>query len=168
MPTEDAGNQDRIGKTYADFRADLEQRFSNGGVKPIPGTQDVFVWLKEHQILSAIMTGFYRSLTDAIVASGGWRDMIAAQVCSEDVKVGRPFPDMIFRAMEASGVNNVSEVLNVGDTPLDIQAGQRAGVLGAIGVLTGTHNRVRLLRESPSHLIPSVAQLPALIEAHYF
>ena len=58
-------------------------------------------------------------------------------------------------------------VLNVGDTPLDIQAGTRSGVLGVIGVLTGVHKEARLSQESPSHLIPSVADLPALIEAHY-
>jgi phosphoglycolate phosphatase-like HAD superfamily hydrolase len=74
---------------------------------------------------------------------------------------------MIFRAMEAARVDNVREVLNVGDTPLDIQSGYRAGVLGVIGVLSGIHKKDRLLQESPSHLISSVADLPALIEAHY-
>jgi phosphoglycolate phosphatase-like HAD superfamily hydrolase len=74
---------------------------------------------------------------------------------------------MIFRAMEAARIDNVREVLNVGDTPLDLQAGSRAGVLGVIGVLSGIHKEERLLRESPSHLIQSVAELPSLIEAHY-
>jgi phosphoglycolate phosphatase-like HAD superfamily hydrolase len=75
---------------------------------------------------------------------------------------------MIFHAMEASGVDDVRQVLNVGDTPLDVQAGTRAGVLGVIGVLTGVHKEARLSRESPSHLIPSVADLPSLIEGRYF
>jgi phosphoglycolate phosphatase len=74
---------------------------------------------------------------------------------------------MIFRAMEACRVGDVREVLNVGDTPLDIQSGNRAGVLGVIGVLTGLHKEDTLQRELPSHLIPSVADLAALMEAHY-
>ena len=74
---------------------------------------------------------------------------------------------MIFHAMERCGVTDVQEVLTVGDTPLDLQAGKRGGVLGVIGVLPGVHNRDRLLSESPSHLIPSVAAIPALAEAHY-
>jgi phosphoglycolate phosphatase-like HAD superfamily hydrolase len=74
---------------------------------------------------------------------------------------------MIFHAMEASGIDNVRQVLNVGDTPLDIQAGTRAGVLGVIGVLSGVHKEARLSEEGPSYLIPSVADIPPLIEAHY-
>ena len=74
---------------------------------------------------------------------------------------------MIFHAMEVARIDNVREVLNIGDTPLDLQAGNRAGVLGVIGVLSGLHKRDRLLRESPSHLIASVADLPSLIQTHY-
>ena len=164
---EDAGNEDRIRKAYADFRAELENKFSNGGVKPIVGAESSFAWLEAHDIVCATTTGFYRSVTDRILDSAGWLETFAANICSDDVKVGRPSPYMIFHAMEASGIDNVRQVLNVGDTPLDIQAGIRAGVLGVIGVLTGLHKEARLLQESPSHLIPSVADIPSLIEAHY-
>jgi phosphoglycolate phosphatase-like HAD superfamily hydrolase len=107
-------------------------------------------------------------VTDGILSSAGWQGVFAANVCSDDVTVGRPSPYMIFRAMEASGIGDVQEVLNVGDTPLDIQAGKRAGVRGVIGVLSGIHKEARLQQESPTHVILSVADLPALIEAHYF
>jgi phosphonatase-like hydrolase len=166
--TEDAGNENRIAKAYQDFRTELENRFSNGGVKPIVGAEASFAWLKAHDIACATTTGFYRSVTDRILESAGWRQTFAANICSDDVKVGRPSPYMIFRAMEDSGIDDVRKVLNVGDTPLDVQAGARAGVAGVIGVLTGVHKEARLSRESPSHLIASVADLPSLIEAHYF
>jgi phosphoglycolate phosphatase-like HAD superfamily hydrolase len=71
---------------------------------------------------------------------------------------------MIFRAMEAGGVQDVREVINVGDTPLDLQAGSNAGVRGVIGVLTGAHDRDDLQGEPHTHIIESVANLPALIE----
>jgi phosphonatase-like hydrolase len=163
----DAGNEDRIRKAYGDFRTELENRFSNGGVKPIVGAETSFAWLKAHDIVCATTTGFYRSVTDRILESAGWQGTFAANICSDDVKKGRPSPYMIFHAMEACGIDDVRQVLNVGDTPLDIQAGTRSGVLGVIGVLTGVHKEARLSQESPSHLIPSVADLPALIEAHY-
>ena len=164
---EDAGNENRIGKAYEDFRTELENRFSNGGAKPIMGAEASFAWLKAHDIACATTTGFYRSVTDRILNSAGWRQTFAANICSDDVKVGRPSPYMIFHAMEASGIDDVRKVLNVGDTPLDVQAGTRSGVLGVIGVLTGVHKEARLSQESPSHLIASVADLPSLIEAHY-
>ena len=164
---EDAGNEARVDEAYATFRTELENRFSNGGVKPIHGAAATFEWLKARQVVCATTTGFYRTVTDRILDSAGWQQMFAANICSDDVKVGRPSPYMIFHAMEASGIDNVREVLNVGDTPLDMQAGTRSGVLGVIGVLSGIHKEARLLQESPSHLIPSVADLPSLIESHY-
>jgi len=165
--TEDAGNENRIAKAYQDFRTELENRFSNGGVKPIVGAEASFAWLKAHDIACATTTGFYRSVTDRILNSVGWRQTFAANICSDDVKVGRPSPYMIFHAMEASGIDDVRKVLNVGDTPLDVQAGTRAGVLGVVGVLTGVHKEARLSQERPSFLIPSVADIPSLVEAHY-
>jgi phosphonatase-like hydrolase len=164
---EDSGNEGRIQKAYGDFRTELENRFSNGGVKPIPGAEAAFAWLKARDIVCATTTGFYRSVTDRILDSAGWQKTFAANICSDDVKVGRPSPYMIFHAMEASGIDNVRQVLNVGDTPLDIQAGTRAGILGVIGVLSGVHKEARLSEERPSYLIPSVADIPPLIEAHY-
>lgn len=162
-----AGNDDRIGKAYQDFKSELERMFSNGAVKPIPGAGATFAWLKSQNIACATTTGFYRSVTENILSSTGWRDKFAANICGDDVKDGRPAPFMIFKAMEKARIDDVRDVLNVGDTPLDIQSGNRSGVLGVIGVLSGIHKKERLLQESPSHLISSVADLPSLIETHY-
>ena len=164
---EHAGNERRIDRTYESFKGELEARLLNGGVKPIPGAAATFEWLKRHNAICATTSGFYRSVAENILRFSGWQDTFAANVNSDDVRKGRPAPYMIFRAMEASGVDDVREVLNVGDTPLDIQAGNRAGVLGVIGVLSGVHNEHRLRQESPSHLISSVADLPSLVEAYY-
>ena len=161
------GNEDLIRKAYGDFKSELEAKFLNGGVKPIPGAGSTFAWLRAQNIACATTTGFYRSVTDRILSSTGWADKFAANICSDDVKDGRPAPYMIFRAMESARVDDVRDVLNVGDTPLDIQAGNRAGVLGVIGVCSGIHKKDRLLQESPSHLISSVAELPSVIETHY-
>lgn len=164
---EDRNNESRIAKAYQDFRSELEKKFSNGAIKPIAGAEATFEWLKAHDIVCATTTGFYRTLTENILNLTGWKNTFAANICSDDVKNGRPAPFMIFRAMEASGIGDVRQVLNIGDTPLDLQAGNRSGVLGVIGVLSGIHKEDRLLPESPSYLIPSVAELPLLIETRY-
>lgn len=164
----DPGNPERIDRTYAAFCLELEGKYANGGVKPIAGAANTFAWLKAHDVFCATTTGFYRAVTDQILGAAGWLDQFVANVCSDEVRLGRPAPYMIFRAMEAAGVDDVKQVLNVGDTPLDIQAGHRAGMLGTIAVLTGVHTEARLRAEGPSHLIASVAELPALIETRYF
>ncbi|MEO8127565.1 MAG: HAD hydrolase-like protein [Bryobacteraceae bacterium] len=86
-----------------------------------------------------------------------------ASAASDDVTQGRPSPFMLFHAMEAAQVNNVAEVMAVGDTPLDLQAGTNGGLRAVVGVLSGAGTAENLRREPHTHILPSVAQLPALL-----
>ena len=153
----------KVEATYSCFRSELQSLYQQR-IKPIKGAAETFAWCRERGILLATTTGFYREISDLILDKTGWRDLFAAHISSSDVRRGRAAPDMIFRAMEASEVQNVQEVINVGDTPLDLQAGSNAGVRGVIGVLTGAHDRDDLQGEPHTHIIERVANLPALIE----
>lgn len=161
-----AANQ-RIDKTYGDFRRMLEDHYQNNGVMPIRGVQTTFAWLLDHDIRIATTTGFYREVNDLILKKTGWEKIFRASICSDDVALGRPAPFMIFHALEGAQVADVSQVVNVGDTPLDLQAGANAGVRGVIGVLTGTHTEERLRREKHTHILSSVAEIPALFEREF-
>lgn len=50
---------------------------------------------------------------------------------------GRPYPYMIFRNMEALGLQDVSRVMKVGDTVSDIREGKNAGLV-SVGVIEGS------------------------------
>lgn len=158
-------SQSKIDQTYSDFRRLLEEHYRT--VTPIAGAEQMFAWLRERDILIATTTGFYREVNDLILEKTGWKKWFAASISSSDVKQGRPAPFMIFRAMEEASVSSVAEVINVGDTPLDLQAGSNAGVAGVIGVLTGLHKEERLGREPHTHIIGNVAELPALLEKDF-
>jgi len=75
-------------------------------------------------------------------------------VTGEDVSRSKPNPEgvrMALMKLEASP----EEVLLVGDSPLDIQAGRAAGVeTGA--ALWGTKQRQELLTSAPDYIFPSV------------
>ena len=152
--------------TYDCFRGSLQSLFRDR-VIPIEGAAATFAWCRSHGIRIAVTTGFYREISDLILAEAGWAKLFDANISSSDVAMGRPAPFMIFRAMEATGTTDVRQVVNVGDTPLDLQAGTRSGARGVVGVLTGRHDRQQLQRELHTHLIPSVAELPALIELEF-
>ena len=156
-----------VGIVYADFRIALERHYREKGVVPIVGAADTFAWLRERGIRIATTSGFYREVSELILESTGWRGMLAASISSSDVPAGRPAPYMIFRAMEAASVTSVREVVNVGDTPLDLQAGTNAGVRGVVGVLTGLHGKERLQEEPHTALLPGVGDLPAWLEKQY-
>lgn len=162
--TDPEGQMDgRVERIYSDFRKHLESHYLRQGVVPIPGAQAAFDWLRERGICLATTTGFYRQVSDLILQKAGWEKIFDANICSDDVPRGRPAPYMIFRAMEVTGVTDVAQVINVGDTPLDLQAASNAGVRG-VAVLTGVHTAERLRQERHTHIVASVAALPGLFE----
>jgi phosphonatase-like hydrolase len=164
----DPGGQveQRVETSYLTFRAELERCYAEKLV-PIGGALETFRWCRDRGILLATTTGFYREISDLVLNQTGWRDFFAANISSSDVREGRPAPYMIFRAMEATGVKNVKEVVTVGDTPLDLQSGSNAGVAGVVGVLTGAHGRETLEREPHTHIINSVAELPEILAREF-
>jgi phosphoglycolate phosphatase-like HAD superfamily hydrolase len=83
-------------------------------------------------------------------------------LAGSDAPAGRPAPFLIYRAMMDTGVHDVATVAVVGDTPLDLQAGTNAGAGWVIGVLSGAHGIETLGGTRHTHLLASVAGLPAL------
>jgi len=155
---------------YDAFRGELDRRFRAGGARPVAGAIEVFAWLRERGVAIVLNTGFDRDTQSLVLSAVGWdkgpgRAGVAdALVCGDDVPSGRPAPYMIFRAMERTGIHSVAEVLNVGDTVLDIQSGVNAGCGMNVAVWGGAHSRERLAREPGAHLMADVSHLPALLE----
>jgi phosphonatase-like hydrolase len=152
----------RVEAVYASFKSHLQRVFTREA-KPVTGALETFAWLRSHDIKLALNTGFDRDITEILLDALQWRAIADAVICGDDVKQGRPAPYMIFRAMEATGTTDVRQVLNVGDTVSDLQAARNAGVAVSVGVLSGAHKREQLAREPHTHLIPSIAELPALV-----
>jgi len=153
---------DRI---FADFNATADVAYRS--VRPLPGIEDAMRQMRGQGLLLATTTGFGAELNATIFRRLGWGEQFAASITSDDVVDGRPAPYMIFRAMEATHVENVLEVAAVGDTPLDLEAANNAGVRGVIGVTSGAATEERLRRERFTHILKSVADLPALLRAEF-
>lgn len=146
------------------FRRILERVYVGGGVAPMPDSERVFAWLRERGIRIALNTGFYRAVTDQLVNALGWRSLVDAVVCSDDVPRGRPAPYLIHQAMQRCDVWSVHDVVAVGDTPSDIGAGRNAGVAAVVAVSSGSHRAAELRRFHPTHLIRDVGELPRIVE----
>ena len=134
-------------------------------IEPMPHTVATMIKLKDAGVKVALDTGFSRPIVNAILARLGWDDvdLLDATVASDEVAQGRPHPDMVFRAMELTGVKDVAAVAKVGDTPSDLLEGTAAGCGLVIGVLNGTHTREQLAGHPHTHLIGSLAELPAVV-----
>ena len=160
-----ATTEDEIDKTYSTFRQLLEANFKDDETEPIPGAESILDWLRKMNIKIGTTSGFYTEIRDIVLKKLGWDGaFFDCNVCSDDVPRGRPAPYMIFECMSQLGIADVGEVIVIGDTPLDMQAGTNAGCRGVIGVLSGSHGVDTLGATRHTHIIKSVAELPKLEE----
>lgn len=71
-------------------------------------------------------------------------DLVDVIVCGDDVKRGKPHPDLVLLALKRLGVAHPSDAVMVGDSPYDAEAARQARVR-SIGMLSGLFPRADLL-----------------------
>lgn len=106
---------------------------------PKPGVIDVMQELRQKGIKIGSTTGYNDKMMAIVVPAAEERGYKPDVWFSPDAtnQKGRPYPYMVFRNMEALGVQDVRKVIKVGDTVSDIREGKNAGVLSA-GVVIGS------------------------------
>ena len=129
------------------------------------GVSESFRVLKENGINVVVNTGFDRLITNTLLKRMGWMNdgLIDASVTSDEVLRGRPYPDMIFKAMELTGVRDISKVAKVGDTASDLQEGNAAGCAIVVGVTTGAFSKEELEKEEHTHLIEQIPEMMSIL-----
>jgi phosphonatase-like hydrolase len=147
---------------HACFEAVLRREYECGDVREVAGAEAALRQLKGAGVKLALGSGFDRGLVELLLGRLGWRALFDHVTSSNDVVRGRPAPYMIFRPMMELGVVDVGRVAVVGDTALDLQAGANARAGWVIGVLSGAHDLETLGATAHTHLLPSVAGVPAL------
>ncbi|MFC8129177.1 phosphonatase-like hydrolase [Streptomyces sp. NPDC057302] len=136
-----------------------------GRIAPIPGAREAIEELRGEGRTVVLTTGFARITQDAILDALGWRDLVELTLCPADAGGrGRPYPDMVLSAfLRTAAVDGVREVAVVGDTAYDMLSGVRSGASVVAGVLTGAHDDAALRAAGATHVLGSVAELPAVL-----
>ena len=105
-------------------------------VAPLPGIRPLFANARELGWRIGLATTCqpdelerYGTLVEAF-------DLVEGIACGQDVKRGKPHPDLYLLALQRLGVD-ARQAFAVGDTPYDAIAAAHAGLVGSIGVLTG-------------------------------
>jgi phosphonatase-like hydrolase len=163
---ENAALRDQVEAIHDDFVSrSLEFFRTDPSVYEVPGATQVFEALKKSGIRVALDTGFNRAIAEVILDRLGWSRsaLIDATICSDEVKRGRPHPDMIQRLMARLGIDDPQRVAKVGDTPADLWEGANAACGLVVGVTRGTHSRGELESFPHTHLIDTLADFPGLI-----
>jgi phosphonatase-like hydrolase len=160
-------NEAYIAHIHSNFLKEMISFYETSpDVKEKEGVMETFKALRKNNIKIAIDTGFDRSIAKAVLNRVGWEKngLIDASITSDEVANGRPYPDMIYRAMQLTGVEKVEEVAKVGDTASDLQEGKAAGCKYVIGVTTGAFTREALESETHTHLIEKLPELLDILE----
>ena len=153
-----------VHKKFIEEMIDFYQNDSGVGEKS--GVSATFQKLKQNGIRVVVDTGFDRQITNALLARLAWKEngLIDASVTSDEVERGRPFPDMIYKAMELVGVSDVKTVAKVGDTASDLEEGNSAGCSWVIGVTSGAFTERQLLEIRHTHLIHEIPELLKILK----
>jgi phosphonatase-like hydrolase len=166
---EEAGRGDLLEK-LAEIHDDFVSRMirfyqTDASVHEIPGASETFRRLKAAGIRVGLDTGFTRDIVDVVLARLGWNDksLVDVTVTSDEVPRGRPHPDLLQRAMHLLDLTDPRRVAKVGDTPSDLEEGTRAGCGMVVGVTEGSHTVEQLRPCQHTHLIGTVAEIPALL-----
>jgi phosphonatase-like hydrolase len=136
------------------------------GIAFMDDAEEVFAELHNLGIKVGLDTGFSRDITEVILQRVGWKNtsLIDITICSDEVKRGRPFPDMIKEMMDKFGIKDPKEVIKIGDTEVDINQGHNSGCLMCIGVTTGAFTKEELAKHKPTHIINSLKEIVPLVK----
>jgi phosphoglycolate phosphatase len=134
-----------------------------GHSAPIDGAEDAIRELQQSGIKVCLTTGFSETTQQRILAALGWKHLADLTLCPAQAGRGRPYPDMVLKALLELKADAVANVAVAGDTAYDMTTGIRAGAGIVAGVLTGAHGNDQLVAAGATHVLESVRDLPGLL-----
>jgi len=155
----------RCDEFYRLFVQRAEQVMSNLTVlyESVPATVET---LREAGLQLGIVSTKYRRRISEVLRREALMHGFEVVIGGEDVEQHKPHPEGLFQAIEKLGCSTAS-VVYVGDSVVDAELAQRAGV-PLIVVLSGVTPKDDFHRYEPIAVLESISQLPKvlLVEDH--
>ncbi|SHI63914.1 phosphonatase-like hydrolase [Arenibacter nanhaiticus] len=150
---------------FEDFKELLKQAYQALEVSTYDGVPELLESLKKANIKVALNTGYDKNTAQLLLDKMGWSqgNQYDALITADDVKLGRPNPDMIEAAMNLLQVTDAQKVLKAGDSIIDIQEGKNAHCGMTVGVTSGAHNKEQLLSAKPTYVLDSLGELKDIL-----
>jgi phosphoglycolate phosphatase len=157
------GDEDRAQVATVAFEAAVGDAIRDGGIEAIPGAEAAFGTMRAAGIVICLSTGFSAPTQALIVETLGWSELVDLTLAPGPGVRGRPYPDLALTALMRLEIDDVRSLAVAGDTANDLLAGWRAGAGIVAGVLTGAHDRATLEAAPHTHVLDSIADLPAIL-----
>jgi len=149
----DADELERMRRTYMAY----QNRRHDEMVGPYPGAASVLATLRTRGARLAVVTSKASDIARRTLDCCGLGDAIDVVVCSDQVERPKPDPESVLHALDVLGLGGrADQVVFVGDSPFDLQAGRAAGTHTA-AALWGPFVRAVLEPERPDFFLESLA-----------
>lgn len=148
-----AGKEDEFFNTY-------QKHYRNNHDKVMslfPGTQEILNELREGGYVLGIVTSKSRYGSDMTLSLLDISDFFDVVITADDCEKHKPNPDPVLVALKKLRKAN-KQTVYIGDSPFDIEAGNRAGVT-TIAVTWGMADKAELLKHAPNVIINSWGEL---------
>ncbi|RUT72476.1 phosphonatase-like hydrolase [Flavobacterium cupreum] len=157
----DSKDAEKANVIFEHFKKILDQEYLSARVVPIEGVENVFENLKKDGVKIVLNTGYNNHVANTLLEKLDWKKNTHydALITADDVVRGRPFPDMIYKAMQLFAITDASKVVKAGDSAIDIEEGKNAKCGITIGVLSGAQTRSQLEEAKPDYILESLASL---------
>ena len=145
----------------ATYRRIFDQNKTVLTIDLFPGVKETVLrlWKKGFQ-LSVASSRSNRTLVEMLTEEG-LAPCFSLIIGANDVQNAKPHPEPVLKTLEALGVP-ASEAMVVGDMPVDILMGSRAGTR-TCGVTYGNSSRAELLAAGANYVIDSFTDLETLL-----
>jgi phosphonatase-like hydrolase len=157
------GNEARAQAAHLAFERSLSGVLLRSGVRPVPGASEALDELAGSGVRVCVISSISHRQLSSFLTALGWQDRVSLMLGADDVPRGCPAPDPILQAMLRLGIDDVRETAVIQSTDSGVRSGRAAGAGLVAAVLTGTHSASRLRQAGATHVLASVADVPAII-----
>jgi len=148
----------RFGEELDADRAELFKQKFLPRVRPFPCVKELFERLRSDALRIALASSSKEAEVEHHKKNLGIEDLVDAATSSDDAKHSKPNPDIFLAALRKLDLIEPSQAIAVGDSPWDVLAATKAGMI-TIGVLTGGFTREELLESGAVEIYENIEEL---------
>jgi phosphoglycolate phosphatase len=162
MHTLFAGDEAQAQAAYLSFERSYRTVVDRFGLTTVPGALDVLDRLSRSPLKVCLISGFSRPTSRLMLERLGISRRADLTLSLDEAPHGFPRPDLVLTAVLRLGIEDVAAVAVIGAGENVITSGRRAGARTLVGI-SGDREAQRLRAAGATHLIKTVAELPALL-----
>jgi HAD superfamily hydrolase (TIGR01509 family) len=115
------------GKALGERRGEIFKTKYLPHLKPFPGTRDLLQYLHEQGLKLGVATSAEKDELQSLLRVAQVEEFMDKEASSKDAPKSKPDPDVVEAALDKLNLKP-EEALMVGDTPYDVEGGNKAGV----------------------------------------